>query len=239
MSECISIEVRPELRGSLHSRGIYDTVTSVCKDFHRLSVDVVYHPQLALLKLAFTTICNALAGACAAYVGASVRGKHCHASRRQQIQKPDKQLCSASIEHHVRRAVLQGPVLLVNHRICILQASQGSALMSSAVQVPARPQLSASQQAVCCKCGKRSEAALVVKSSDEAGRSSRRGALLAGVSAAVSLSGTVSAGEASAAADAYEIPENQQCIECTGSGIISCTLLSRLQWYRLHTPDTR
>lgn len=45
--------------------------------------------------------------------------------------------------------------------------------------------------------------------------------MIAGFSA-VAGTGTVSAGEASAAADAYEIPENQQCIECTGAGIISC-----------------
>lgn len=50
--------------------------------------------------------------------------------------------------------------------------------------------------------------------------------MLAGVSAAMAATGTVSAGEASAAADAYEIPESQQCIECTGSGIVSCTYLS-------------
>eukprot|EP00892_Ulva_mutabilis_P002249 jgi/Ulvmu1/12024/UM083_0037.1 len=97
-----------------------------------------------------------------------------------------------------------------------------SASAARSAKVPGKPQLSSAQKVVCCKCGKRAEAAVAVSKSCDEG-SSRRAALLAGVSA-VTVSGTVNSGAASAAADAYEIPENQQCIECTGSGIISCDM---------------
>lgn len=51
---------------------------------------------------------------------------------------------------------------------------------------------------------------------------SRRQAVVAGLAAMVAAPITVG-GAAEAAADAYEIPINQQCIECVGSGVISCT----------------
>ena len=113
---------------------------------------------------------------------------------------------------------------LKNHSLCTWPVL--SCQVSCAAQVPAKSQRSSAQKGSCCKCAKRLEAAVAVSNGarEEEG-SSRRAALLAGVSVAATFSGTVSDGEALAAADAYEIPENQQCIECTGSGIISCAHL--------------
>lgn len=78
--------------------------------------------------------------------------------------------------------------------------------------------LSPAQKAVCCpKCGH-------VEAGEQGAEvpTSRRHAVVASVAAIVGSAATVG-GEAEAAADAYEIPVNQQCIECVGSGVISCT----------------
>lgn len=85
---------------------------------------------------------------------------------------------------------------------------------------PIRPAVAKSP--VMAKCGKFTCSSHA--DSKKSGKSSRRNTLIAGMSA-VTVSEALSAGEASAAssaADAYEIPETQQCLECAGSGVISC-----------------
>lgn len=52
---------------------------------------------------------------------------------------------------------------------------------------------------------------------------SRRQAVVAGLAVVAGAAPIAVDGAAEAAADAYEIPVNQQCIECVGSGVISCT----------------
>jgi hypothetical protein len=51
---------------------------------------------------------------------------------------------------------------------------------------------------------------------------SRRALLGVGVAGLAAVSGQCSSAEA--AADAFEIPKEQQCFECTGSGIVNCAL---------------
>lgn len=53
---------------------------------------------------------------------------------------------------------------------------------------------------------------------------SRRQAVVASLAAVTATAPAAIDGPAEAAADAYEIPVNQQCIECIGSGVISCDM---------------
>jgi hypothetical protein len=83
----------------------------------------------------------------------------------------------------------------------------------SALQALPKTRPTAAQRAVLGKCGKDE----IVKEQD----TTRRQALVAGITGVGAIA-CCNAGNAKAAADAYEIPTSQQCLECTGSGIISC-----------------
>lgn len=58
---------------------------------------------------------------------------------------------------------------------------------------------------------------------------SRRQTVVAGLAAVIVTEPLAVGGAAEAAADAYEIPVDQQCIECAGGGVNSCTRLSTSQ----------
>lgn len=103
---------------------------------------------------------------------------------------------------------------------CMLTRNERSnTCMQAAV---AQPRVTAAQRAVLCrKCGQVQPAALTTAATGAA--SSRRDALVATVAgvAALATAQPDSAAEA-AAADAFEIPASQQCLECIGSGIVNC-----------------
>ena len=78
--------------------------------------------------------------------------------------------------------------------------------------------LTPARKAACCRGQGHVEAS---SEGEELGTSRRQ--TVVGVVALAGIAPICGCGEAEAAADAYEIPVNQQCIECVGSGITSCT----------------
>ena len=84
-----------------------------------------------------------------------------------------------------------------------------------------KPQLSRAQRSLLCHtCGKPVEAPAAEASS------SRRDALLAGAAFVAATTAAASNAPAeAAAADVIEIPVDQQCLECTGGGVVNCALL--------------